>query len=341
MRAAVIERHGGSEVVRLADLPTPEPGPGEVRVAVRAVALNHLDLWLRRGIPGLQVRFPHTGGSDIAGVVDTLGPGVTDFQPGARVLVNPSLWCGECEWCRKGEESLCVAFRIIGEHVPGGMAEYAVVPARNLLRIPEHLGFEGAAAVPLAFQTAWRALVSRGRLAAGESVLILGASGGVATAAIQIARMLGARVFAVTSTTKIDKVRSLGADVVIDRVREDVARAVSEETGKRGVDVVLENVGEATWKGALRSLAKGGRLVTYGATTGPKGEVDIRAIFWKQTEILGSTMASKREFGTVMGLIFDGKLHPVIDVVWPLERARQAHERLERGDQFGKIVLTL
>lgn len=340
MRAAVIDRHGGAEVIRLTDLPAPEPGPHEVRVAVRAVALNHLDLWVRRGIPGLEVRFPHIGGSDIAGLVDALGPGVTDFRRGEQVVVNPSLWCGECEWCRKGEESLCLSFGIIGEHVPGGMAEYAVVPARNLLRFPEHLSFERAAAVPLVFQTAWRAL-SRARLAAGESILILGASGGVATAAIQIAKMRGATVFAVTTAAKIDKVLSLGADVVIDRENEDFARVVSERTGKRGTDVVLESVGEATWRGALRSLAKGGRLVTYGATTGPRAEMDIRAIFWKQTEIIGSTMASKREFETVMGLIFEGKLHPVIDVIWPLERARDAHERLERGDQFGKIVLTL
>lgn len=341
MRAAVIDRHGDPEVVRPTEVPTPEPGPGEVRVGVRAVALNHLDLWVRRGLPGLELRFPHIGGSDIAGTVDALGPSVSGVRPGDRVLVNPALWCGECEWCRKGEESLCESFRIIGEHVAGGCAEYAVVPSRNLLKLPEHLDFPEAAAVPLVYQTAWRALVTRARLGAGESVLILGASGGVATAAIQIAKLRGATVFAVTQGAKVERVKSLGADEVIDRERADFSQTVRDRTGKRGVNVVLENVGEATWNRAVRSLTKGGRLVTYGATTGPKGEVDIRLLFWKQIEILGSTMASKREFETVMGLVFEGKLAPVIDVVWPLERAREAHERLERGEQFGKIVLTV
>lgn len=341
MRAAVIERHGGPEVVRLAEVATPEPGRGEVRLAVRAVALNHLDLWVRRGLPGLDLAFPHIGGSDMAGVVDAVGPGVSEVGPGDRVLVNPALWCGECEFCRKGEESLCVAFRIVGEHVPGGMAEFAVVPARNVLKIPDRLSFEDAAAVPLVYQTAWRAL-SRARLRAGESILVLGASGGVATAAIQIAKGRGARVFAVTrGGEKAEKVRALGADEVIDREKEDFSKGVGARTGKRGVDVVLENVGEATWKGAVRSLAKGGRLVTYGATTGPRGELDIRFLFWRQLEIIGSTMASKREFEAVMNLVFEGKLAPVIDVVWPLERAAEAHERLERGEQFGKIVLTV
>lgn len=340
MRAAVVEDHGGPEVVRVREVPEPEPGPGDVRVAVRAVALNHLDLWVRRGLPGLELTLPHIGGSDIAGTVDAVGAGVTGLKPGRRVLVNPSLWCGECEFCRKGEESLCVSFHILGEHVPGGMAEYAVVPARNVLPIPDSLSFEAAAAVPLVYPTAWRAL-KRARLAKGETILVLGASGGVATAAIQIAKRRGAVVVAVTrGEEKVEKVRALGADEVVDRSRGDFSKVVWEWTRKRGVDVVLENVGEATWKGSLRALAKGGRLVTYGATTGPRGEVDIRLIFGRQLEIIGSTMASKQEFEEVMALIFDGSLAPVIDVVWPLERARDAHERLERGEQFGKIVLT-
>ena len=341
MRAAAITAHGGPQVVKVLDLPKPEPGPGEVRLAVRAAALNHLDLWVRRGLPGLDVPFPHVGGSDFAGTVDAVGPGVSGPSEGDRVLVNPSLWCGECEFCRKGEESLCVAFRIIGEHVPGGLAEYAVVPARNVLAIPHGLSFEAAAAVPLVYQTAWRAL-ARARLAEGETILVLGASGGVATAAIQIAKSRGARVFALTrGKEKVERIRALGADEVIDRSKEDFPQVVWERTGKRGVDVVLENVGEATWKGSLRSLARGGRLVTYGATTGPLGEVDIRLIFWKQLEIVGSTMSSKREFEAAMAKVFDGTLKPVIDVAWPLERATDAHERLERGEQVGKIVLTI
>ncbi len=323
-------------------MPTPEPGPGEVRVAVRAVALNHLDLWVRRGLPGLQVPFPHIGGSDVAGTVEALGPGVPGSAVGARVLVNPALWCEQCEWCRRGEESLCASFRILGEHVPGGAAEYVVVPARNLLEIPSRLSFEQAAAVPLVYQTAWRALISRARLAAGESILILGASGGVATAAVEIAKWRGATVYAVTAgREKAEKVRALGADEVIDRQAEDFSKAIWQRTGRRGVDVVLESVGEATWQGSVRALAKGGRLVTCGATTGPRGEVDIRLVFWEQLEILGSTMASSREFETAMRLVFEGKLVPVLDVVWPLERIREAHERLERGEQFGKIVLTI
>lgn len=340
MRAAVIEGHGGPEVVQLREVPKPEPGPGEVRIAVRAVALNHLDLWVRRGLPGLDVTFPHIGGSDVAGSVDAPGAGVSRLERGRRVLVNPALWCGDCEFCRKGEESLCVSFQILGEHVPGGMAEYLVVPARNVVPIPDALGFEEAAAIPLAYQTAWRAL-KRARLSEGETILVLGASGGVATAAIQVAKALGATVFAVTrGEHKIEKARELGADEVFDRSRGDFSKAVWERTSKRGVDVVLESVGEATWKGSLRALAKGGRLVTYGATTGPRVELDIRLIFWRQLEILGSTMASKREFEEVLELVFAGALRPVIDVTWPLDRARDAHERLERGEQFGKIVLT-
>jgi NADPH:quinone reductase-like Zn-dependent oxidoreductase len=342
MRAAVVLGHGGPEEVAIREVPDPRPGPGEVRVAVRAVALNHLDLWVRRGLPGLELRFPHVGGSDVAGTVDEVGPGVEGWRRGDRVVVNPALWCGECEWCRRGEESLCVSFRILGEHVPGGCAEYVVVPARNLLRIPDALSFTEAAAVPLVFQTAWRALIARARLQPGESVCVLGASGGVATAAIQIAKWRGARVFAVTKgPEKVEKVRALGADVVIDRGASDFSRAVWEATGKRGVDVVLDSVGAAVWAGAVRALARGGRLVTYGATTGPRAELDLRYVFWRQISILGSTMASRREFESVMHLVFAGTLRPVLDVVWPLDRARDAHERLERGEQFGKIVLTV
>lgn len=339
MRAAIFEEHGGPEVVRIRDdVPAPEPGPDEVRLRVGASGMNHLDLWVRRGLR-IETTMPHIGGSDIAGTVDALGSDVSGWSAGDRVVVNPSLWCGRCEWCRAGEESLCIEYRILGEHTQGGFAEYAVVPARNLYRLPEDATFETAAAAPLVFLTAWRGLVTRARLAEGETVLITGASGGVATAAIQIAKRLGATVFAVTSTPWVERVYGLGADVVFDRTTSDYAKEVWQATHKRGVDVVFDSVGEATFRQNVRSLARAGRLVVYGATTGPKGEADIRLLFWKQLEILGTTMSNQAEFRAVIDRVFRGELAPVVDVAWPLERAAEAHERLEAGAVFGKIVL--
>jgi NADPH:quinone reductase-like Zn-dependent oxidoreductase len=342
MKAAIFRRHGGPEVVEIADVPAPELRPGHVRVSVRAAAMNHLDLWTRRGLPSLQLEFPHIGGSDFAGVIESVGAGVEALAPGTRVLVNPSLWCGRCEWCRKGEESLCESYRIIGEHLAGGFAELVVVPAANVLPIPDRLSFEEAAAVPLVFQTAWRGLVTRGRLRSGETALITGASGGVSTAAIQVARHAGARVFAVTAgAEKAQRASALGAHLVFDRLDSDFSRAIWEATDRRGVDLVFDGVGEVIWPAALRTLARRGRLVTYGATTGPRGQVDIRLAFWKQIEVIGTTMSNRSEFEQVMGLVFERKLKPVIDVVWPLDRARAGHERLESGTQFGKIVFTV
>lgn len=341
MNAAYFERHGGPDEIVYGEAPDPTPGEGEVRIRVRASALNHLDLWTRRGLPGLELELPHIGGSDMAGIVESLGPGVDGVEIGAPVCVNPALWCGECEWCRAGEHPLCPRFRILGEHVPGGMAELAVVPARNLYPIPEGFPFETAAAAPLVYQTAWRALGTRAGLRAGETVLVTGASGGVSTAAIQIAKHLGATVYAVTSgPDNVERAEGLGADVAIDRLSEDFSRRVWAETDKRGVDVVIDGVGEAVWPGCLRALAPAGRMVVYGATTGPKGEIDIRRMFWRQIAVLGSTMASRGEFEAVMKLVLAGTLEPVIDDVLPLSSAREAHERLERGDVFGKLVLT-
>lgn len=340
MRAAFFREHGGPEVVEVGELPDPSPGPSEVLVDVRAVALNHLDLWVRRGLPGLEVEMPHVGGSDVAGVVVDVGREVTEWKAGDRVVVNPGLWCGACEWCARGQESMCRRYRILGEHVAGGMAERLTVRPQNLFALPEGVGFESAAAVPLVFQTAWRALIGRAGLRAGESVLVTGGSGGVSTAAIQIARLAGARVLAVTSgEDNVRRVRELGAEVVVDRLTDEFSREVWEETGRRGVDVVLDGVGEAVWEGCLRALAPGGRLVTYGATTGPSGAVDIRRMFWKQLQVMGSTMASRGEFEQVMRLVVAGRLRPVVDDVLPLDRAREAHERLEAGDVFGKLVL--
>lgn len=338
MKAAVFHENGGPEVIRIEDVPTPEPGSGEALLRVRAVALNHLDLWVRRGMP-IELPMPHIGGADICGDVVETGEGVDGIEPGTTVVVNPSLWCGRCEACRSGEHSLCVRFQVLGEHTQGGLAELVVVPARNLLPIPDGFPIEAAAAAPLVFLTAWRGLISQAGLRAGEDALITGGSGGVATAAIQIARVAGARVFAVTTTENIERVRELGADVVYDRTAVDYSRELWKETGKRGVDVVFDSVGEATWQANLRALTRGGRLVAYGATTGADAVTDLSLVFWKQLRIIGTTMSNRREFETVMGLVFRRRLEPVVDVVWPLDRASEAHERLEAGEQFGKIVL--
>ena len=338
MKAAVFHEHGGPDVLHIEDIPTPVAGPGEVLLRVKAASLNHLDIWTRRGLP-MEITMPHIGGSDIAGVVEAVGTGVTGVQPGARVVVNPSLSCGKCEWCRTGEEPLCVDYKILGEHVNGGFADFVTVPATNLFPIPQNYEFERAAAAPLVFLTAWRALVSRGKTRQGNSVLITGASGGVSTAAIQIAKYLGARVFAVTTKENVERVKQLGADIVYDRNEVDFAKEVWKETSKRGVDVVLDSVGEAVWQQCVRALARGGRLVSYGATSGPRAELDIRVLFWKQIEVIGSTMSNRSEFEEVMRLVFSGALQPVVDTVLSLTDIRAAHERVERGEQFGKVVL--
>jgi NADPH:quinone reductase-like Zn-dependent oxidoreductase len=339
MRAAIFHEFGGPEVVRIEELPRPAPGAGEVLLEVKAAALNHLDLWVRRGLP-IETTMPHIGGSDVAGVVVEAGEGVDGGRVGERVVVNPSLWCGECEWCRRGEESMCLRYRIIGEHTNGGFTELLAVPADHAYRLPDEVAFEDAAALPVSYMTAWRALHSRARLRSGEDVLVLGASGGTAIAAVQIALLAGARVFAVTSGAEnVARLRALGAAFVYDRAAEDWSKAVHADTAKRGVDVVVENVGEATWKGSVRALAQGGRLVTYGGTSGPKVELDVRVMFWKQLSVLGTTMASKAEFEAMLQPVFTGRLRPVIDTVMPLDQAREAHERLEAGGQFGKIVL--
>jgi NADPH:quinone reductase-like Zn-dependent oxidoreductase len=339
MKAAIFHEYGGPEVIRIAEVPRPEPGPAEVLIRVRAAAMNHLDLWVRRGI-GIETTMPHIGGSDIAGLVEALGPGVQGLAPGERVVVNPSLFCGHCPWCVRGEEPLCVAYRILGEHTDGGFAEFVSVPATGVYPIPDSVSFEQAAALPISYQTAWRALVSRAALRPGEDVLVIGASGGTATAAVQIAKLMGARVFAVTrGEQNVEGVRRLGADIVYDRAQVDFSRELYRDTGKRGVDVVVENVGEPTWQSSVRALARNGRLVTYGATAGPKASLDLRVMFWKQLQIIGTTMASRAEFEAMLRVALRGELRPVIDTVMPLDQARAAHERLETGEQFGKLVL--
>jgi NADPH:quinone reductase-like Zn-dependent oxidoreductase len=340
MLAAIFRAHGGPETIELAEVATPTPGRGDVRVAVRAAALNHLDLFVRRGIPSLELPLPHVGGSDVSGVVDEVGADVSGWASGDEVVVNPGLPCRRCNSCRSGDTPLCADYRILGEHVHGGFAEFVVIPADRLYPKPPHLTFVEAASVPLAFQTAWRALITRAAIRPGEDVLVLGASGGVAVAAVQIAKLAGARVIAVTSSPqRCERVQALGADVTIDRTNEPWSKAAWLATGRRGAHVVVENVGQATWHDSLRAAARGGRIVTYGATTGAKAETDLRYVFWKHLSILGTTMANDAEFAEVMHLIEQGQLQPVVGAVMDLDDAPKAHEMLEGGEVFGKLVL--
>lgn len=338
MKAVYFEKHGGPDVLRYGDRPDPEPGPGEIRVAIRAAALNHLDIFVRDGIP--DVPLPQIPGGDGAGIVERLGEGVTGWTPGDRVLIQPGLYDADCEFCRDGQQSLCVRYRILGEHAPGTFAELVVVPARNLFRVPDAMAFVRACAFPLAYQTAWRMIVGRAAARPGETVLIHGAGGGVAGACLEIAVLVGARVIATTSgEEKAARLREAGAELVIDYSKEDVAAVVRRHTSKRGVDVVVDATGEATWMTSLRSAAKGGRIVTCGATTGPNPKEEIRLIFWKQLSILGSTMANDREFRALYAAVAAGRLRPRIDSVHPLSRAGEAYARMESGKQHGKIVL--
>jgi NADPH2:quinone reductase len=338
MKAVFFRRHGGNEVLEYGDRPDPSPGPGEVVVGVRAAAMNHLDIFVRDGIPG--VPLPQIPGADGAGVVEAIGEGVWGLTPGDRVLVQPGLYCNVCEFCRSGEQSLCVKYGIVGEHAPGTFAEKALLPARNLFPIPGSLSFEQAAAFPLSYQTAWRMIVTRGGVRPGDSVLIHGIGGGVAWAALEIALLCGGRVIATTSgEEKAAAARAAGAELAVGYTKEDVGEAVRRHTGKRGVDVVVDSVGEQTWMTSLKAVRRGGRIVTCGATTGPNPPEEIRLIYWKHISILGSTMANDREFRSLLAAVASGRLHPRIDRVLPLSRAPEAYRLLEEGRQFGKIVL--
>jgi len=341
MKALAFHEHGGLDRLRYQEVPDPAIGPADVLVRVRACALNHLDLFVREGLPGFRLPLPFWTGCDIAGEVAQVGAEVREVAVGDRVAVNPNLHCGRCEFCQKGEQSLCVTYGILGEHVHGGLAEYVKVAGDKTLTLPAHVKYEDAAAFILVNMTAWRMLVTQARLHAGEDLLVIGVGGGVSSTAVQIGKLCGARVWVTSSSDdKLARARELGADECINHAREDWARVVWEKTGKRGVDVVLENVGAATWKGSLRVLAKGGRLVTCGATSGPIGETDIRVVFWKQVSIIGSTMSSNAEFHDVMRELFRGWLRAIVDAVVPLAEGVDAQRRLAEGKQFGKIVLT-
>ena len=340
MKASYFREHGGLDKIRYGDLPDPVPGPGQVRVRIRAGALNHLDIFVRNGIPGMPVRLPHVMGSDGAGVVESIGPGVTRAKPGDEVVLNPGIHCGTCEFCLKGEHSLCVSFHLLGEHIWGTFADYVVAPEINAYPKPAGLTWEESAAFPLTFLTAWRMLVTKAKAIPGESLLIIGIGGGVSLAALQIAKMLGLTVGVTSgSTDKIRRAEEMGADFGIDHGSADIARETRKITGKRGVDIVLDSVGKATWKQSIASLARGGRLLTCGATTGPNPEEDIARIFWNQLTVLGSTMGTHAEFAGMLRMFQGGKVRPVIDSVFPLPEAKEAERRLEEKRQFGKIVL--
>ena len=341
MKAIVFYQHGDLDEVEYAEVPRPEIGPDEVLLAIKAAALNRLDLWALEGWPGLKLKLPHVMGSDGAGVVAEVGGNVTGFDVGNRVAVNPTLSCGRCHFCLTGRDNLCQHFAIIGEHVDGFFAEYTAVPARNLLKMPDNATFEEAAAASLVFVTAWHSLIKRGNLRAGESVLVVGAGGGVNTAAIQIARLAGAGPIYVvgSSDEKLALARELGADVTVNRNEEEWGKAIFKASNRRGVDVVVDNVGAATTHTSLRSLRKGGRLLTVGNTSGPKFEFDNRYMFGKHLSIIGSTMGTMADYEEVMGLIFDGRLRPIIDTVYPLREGVTALQRLVEGEVTGKLVL--
>lgn len=342
MKAIVFEKHGAPEVLHYTDAPTPTIRPSEVLVKVKACALNHLDLWVRKGLPGVPIPLPHIPGSDVAGEVAEVGADVSTARPGQKVVLAPGVTCGKCPACISGQDNRCRSFTNLGYMIDGGCAEFVKVPEVNCIPYPENLTWEQAASIPLVFQTAWHMLLSRAELQPGEDVLVLGAGSGVGSAAIQIAKFFGARVIATASSQeKLDKALELGADHVINHKTQKIKDEVRRITAKRGVDVVFEHVGTATWDDSIASLTPGGRLVTCGATTGYDAKLDLRLLFAKQLSLMGSYMGTKSELHSVMRLVAGGRFKPVIDKVFPLSEAVAAHTHLESGAQFGKVVLTV
>jgi NADPH:quinone reductase-like Zn-dependent oxidoreductase len=341
MKAVLFHQHGGPEVLQYEDFPTPEPKAGEVLVRLRAAALNHADLWTRNGWPGLKLELPHIPGADGAGEIAALGENVAGWKVGDRVAINANIGCGDCEACRAGQDNLCRDWHLLGETIRGTYAEYISVHARQLYRLPDAFDYKTAAGAALVYLTAWHSF-KKGNLQAGETVLIVGAGGGVNAASIAIAKYLGACVIVIGSgERKLAYAESLGADVLIDRSQEaDWSKAVYKLTDKRGVDLVVDNVG-TTFPLSLRALRKGGRLLTVGNTGGPKFEIDNRFMFAKHLSIIGSTMGTLKDFSAVLDLVATGKLKVILDQSFPLQDARAAQERLERGDQLGKITLEI
>lgn len=342
MKAVLFHQHGGPEVLEYTDFPTPEPHADQVLVRLRAAALNRMDVMVRNGWPGLKLEMPHINGADGAGEVEALGENVTAFERGDHVVINPNIGCGKCEFCLAGRDNLCINWHLLGETIRGTYAQYVAVPARQLYKLPNTFDYHQAAAAALVYQTAWHSLVVRGNLQPYETVLIVGAGGGVNTASVQIAKYIGAQVVVVGSDAqKLEKAKAIGADILIDRSKEaDWSRAVFVATNKRGVDAVVDNVG-ITFIQSLRALRKGGRLLTVGNSGGPKFEIDNRYIFAKHLSIIGSTMSTITDFNEVMDLIVSAKLEPILDSTFPLQDAAAAQERLWKSENFGKITLDI
>jgi NADPH2:quinone reductase len=341
MKAVQFSEHGDRDVIEYGDFPDPEIDRDEVLVDIKAGGLNYLDVWTRRGLPIIDLDFPHIPGSDGAGVVQDVGEEVTRFEVGDHVAVQPGKYCGKCEFCRDGEESMCVSYHLIGEHIRGVHSELAAVPEENLVEVPTHVDWETAASASLVFQTAWRMLISRGELGPSESVLVLGASGGVGHAAVQIADYVGAEVYATASTEeKLSYAEDCGADHVINYESEDFASEIRQMTGKRGVDMVVDHIGDATYPNSLKSLAKGGRVVTCGATTGGNPGAGLDRIFWNQLSVIGSTMATPGEIDDVLPLVWDGTFESHVRANLPMSEAARAHEMLEEREGFGSVVVT-
>ena len=342
MKTTLFYQHGGAKVLEYTDFPTPEPKPGEVLVKLHVSALNRMDVMVRNGWPGLKLKLPHINGADGAGKVAALGEGVTSFEIGDHVIINPNFGCGECDYCLSGWDNMCHNWHLLGETVRGTFAVFISLPARQIFPLPKKFDFHVAAGGALVYQTAWHSMITRGDIQENEMVLVVGAGGGVNTASIDIAKFIGAQVVVVGSdANKLEKAKALGADILIDRSKEDNwSKAVFLATEKKGVDVVVDNVG-TTFMQSLRTLKKGGRLLTMGNSGGPKFEIDNRYIFAKHLSIIGSTMSNQADFNEVMNLIVTGKLNPTLDKTFPLQDAASAQKRLEKGENFGKITLAI
>ncbi len=342
MKTILFHNYGEPEVLEYTDFPIPQPKPGEALVRLHAAALNRMDVFVRNGWPGIKLELPHIPGADGAGVIAELGKEVEGFSIGDRVVINANLGCGECQACITGQDNRCKTWHLLGETVRGTYCQYICLPTRQLLKIPNDFDLHQAAAAALVYLTAWHSMVTRGEIKAGETVAIVGAGGGVNSASIQIAKYLGATVIVTGSNAqKLNQAQALGADILIDRSKEaDWAKAVFLATNKRGVDAVVDNVG-TTFQSSLRTLRKGGRLLTVGNSAAPRFEIDNRYIFAKHLSILGSTMGTLKDFSEVMGLVFAGKLKPVLDKTYPLKDAAIAQERLWNGENFGKITLDI
>lgn len=344
MKAAFIREHGSLEKLEVGTVNRPEIGANDVLVKVKYAALNHIDIFVIKGWPGLNLKLPHVLGSDGCGIVEDIGSAVTKVKKGDKVTINPGISCGKCYQCLSGRQNFCPEFSILGENQWGSFAEFVKIPELNLLKIPNEKLFKEAAAAPLTFLTAWRMLTTQGNTQRGDYVFIHGSGGGVSSAAIQIAKYLGATVISTTSTEdKKQKAKEIGADFVLNyKTNEDYSSEVYKDiTNKEGIDVVIDSVGKATFNTSIRLLKPGGRVVTCGVTSGPKTEIDIRHIFWKQLEIKGSTMSNQKEFRDIMKLVFERKITPVIDKIFPLDEIRKAEAYLDEGKQFGKVLIEI